>query len=247
MAVHHNAIEMEQYSDHKVLSLWNSNSNQTQKERTGEKKDTSLGRRFQPGGRGGFFHYYFCLISKIIETWPTSPALPQPFLETNHQPLWGNLVRARITPLRLQVAQKQLLERSTQQNWGHMLACLHSTVQERKLFLGRKQPNKVSARLECLFTADMQLLAKRYKKIPFELRSPAKNIAMSLAIYPYPFSVNKESIYTKNNFFFLNLILQSYCRQNSSLSKSTGLGPCYDLYFVPSHHPEASIFETGSA
>lgn len=46
---------------------------------------------------------------------------------------------------------------------------------------------------------------KKIKKIPFEVRSPAKNIAMSLAIYPYPFSVNKESVYTKNKrFFFLS-------------------------------------------
>lgn len=82
-----------------------------------------------------------------------------------------------------------------------MLACLHSTVQERKLFLGRKQPNKVSAQLECLFAADMQLLAKRYKKIPFEVRSPAKNTAMSLATYPYPFSVNKVYILKTNDFF----------------------------------------------
>lgn len=129
-----------------------------------------------------------------------------------------------------------------------MLPCLHSTVQERKLFLGRKEPNKASAWLECLFTADMQLLAKRNKKIPFEVRSLAKNTAMSLATYPYPFFCKQRKyIYQKQMIFFFYLILQSYCRQNSSLNKSTELGPCYDLYFVPSHHPEASIFETGSA
>lgn len=109
-----------------------------------------------------------------IENWPAGPALPHSFLETNHHPVLGNLVPATITPLRHQVAQQQLLEKSTWQKWRSIHTHLHRTVQERRLFLWRKQLNKVSAWLKCMFIVDMQLLAKRCKKIPFELRSLAK-------------------------------------------------------------------------
>lgn len=83
-----------------------------------------------------------------------------------------------------------------------MLACLHSTIQESKLCLGRKQPKKVSAWLECLFTADTQLLAKRYEQIPFEERSPAKNIVMSLETYPIYFFYKQRKCVYQNQYFF---------------------------------------------
>jgi len=48
-------------------------------------------------------------------------------------------------------------------------------------------------------------LAKRYKKIPFEVRNPAKNTATSLAIYPYPFFCKQRKVYIpKIKDFFLS-------------------------------------------
>lgn len=80
------------------------------------------------------------------------------------------------------------MEKSTQQT-EDIYRPVYTAQPGKQASLGRKQTHKVSAQSECLFTADMQLLAKkRYEQIPFEAKKvQLKNIAMCLAIHPYTF------------------------------------------------------------